>query len=854
VQVHITLSYITELDVEDGKLRLTLPTAIGARAGEASGGASSKVASTATHVSGAPLVVQVLVQAHSAITGVECPSHQVTTQLGIDGSSRRAKVTLTHGSLSLGADFRLLIAQLKPHTACVWVETPPQGSAHEAVEAGTATGATAASAAGGSGKVAGANDVSKAPASIVACMFPDMQAMDLDNDAAGEYIFVVDRSGSMSGSRMRHAQDALQMCLRAIPAGSNFNIVGFGTRVEHLFAAPQPYNDATLAQAAEHVQDMKANLGGTNLMQPLQSVFGQAPNPALPRQVLLLTDGEVRDTRAVIALVRKSCAPSGTRMFTFGIGREVSHALVLGCATAGGGAAEFISPDERMESKVMRQMNKAVQPVMTNVTVHWGELADFTTHAGTPSVPLPLFQGNRTMRYTSLQLTAGTEGALKALPATATVKLTASTPDGPMEWPMLVRLPAELVAASAAAAGVDAPAPAAPDSDDEDEGDAPEVQCSLTVGRMVATAAARSRIRDLEALDTPKAKAEGVQLACAYDVACKWASFVAVDMNSSVATLDEDEDDSLELMQGTRAGYLVSRPSGSSRRESKKSKSRNKGLQVSGAAPSRSRAQATAMAPVERSMQREEKLDSLSFMSDSLSASSSSFASGSRSKGGGGGFMASIGQALGFGGSNAQGAVQAQAEVESSDDDDADLEGALGMSAPMGDAPMQPKMPSASMPAPAMARAAAAAPPPGGPSRPAAAPAAASSAPLGIDAGSATPEQLLKAIVGLQRSDGSFPMCRAVQELTLKIDAEVQAAAPGVGGAGDAAVAMCVWATALVLAVLHSRVGAFHEEWQAMASKAGKWLRRSVKHVNVEGGDAKEQVAALQSAAVAFLG
>jgi hypothetical protein len=45
---------------------------------------------------------------------------------------------------------------------------------------------------------------------------------------------------------------------------------------------------------------MFANLGGTEIVQPLLSIFNEKPKPGIPRQVFLLTDGEVTNTEEVI--------------------------------------------------------------------------------------------------------------------------------------------------------------------------------------------------------------------------------------------------------------------------------------------------------------------------------------------------------------------------------------------------------------------------------------------------------------------------------------------------------------------------------------------------------------------------
>ena len=44
------------------------------------------------------------------------------------------------------------------------------------------------------------------------------------------YIFLVDRSGSMSGSRMTKARDALLIFIRSLPADCRFSICSFGSK------------------------------------------------------------------------------------------------------------------------------------------------------------------------------------------------------------------------------------------------------------------------------------------------------------------------------------------------------------------------------------------------------------------------------------------------------------------------------------------------------------------------------------------------------------------------------------------------------------------------------------------------
>ena len=73
---------------------------------------------------------------------------------------------------------------------------------------------------------------------------------DLDS-APGEFVFVLDRSGSMDGKRIEKAKEALQLFLKSMPEGSFFNIISFGGGFEKLFANSVPYEEQFVDQAIE---------------------------------------------------------------------------------------------------------------------------------------------------------------------------------------------------------------------------------------------------------------------------------------------------------------------------------------------------------------------------------------------------------------------------------------------------------------------------------------------------------------------------------------------------------------------------------------------------------------------------
>ena len=61
-----------------------------------------------------------------------------------------------------------------------------------------------------------------------------------------EYVFILDRSGSMSGARMENAKNALIFFLKSLPYNSKFNVISFGSSYTPLFPASVDYNSGNL--------------------------------------------------------------------------------------------------------------------------------------------------------------------------------------------------------------------------------------------------------------------------------------------------------------------------------------------------------------------------------------------------------------------------------------------------------------------------------------------------------------------------------------------------------------------------------------------------------------------------------
>jgi hypothetical protein len=96
---------------------------------------------------------------------------------------------------------------------------------------------------------------------------------------------------------------------------------------------------------------MSADMGGTELLQPVNNILKQVKQNGYPYNFFILTDGEVTPDPIVNA-VNANCKPD-IRVYTLGIGSGCSRFLIEKVAWAGNGKCHFIDDDEDLNTKVI---------------------------------------------------------------------------------------------------------------------------------------------------------------------------------------------------------------------------------------------------------------------------------------------------------------------------------------------------------------------------------------------------------------------------------------------------------------------------------------------------------------------
>ncbi|XP_053392399.1 von Willebrand factor A domain-containing protein 5A-like isoform X2 [Mercenaria mercenaria] len=388
-EASLVMKYVIELPQEaDGQLRFTLPTVLNPRYSPDVGGLTAAEGATYVPPSKVPyeFSMTATVEGYHKVTSVT--SDRVKLDVKYEDNNKVAKVSIGD-DFKFDLDIQFLVQYEVPYAPQVVLEdgnTEAEGLLKEDI--------------------------------LMVSFHPDLKEVAMATN--GEYIFVIDRSGSMMGDQIENAKEALLLFLKSLPPDCYFNIISFGSSFSSLFSgSSKKYAEDSLNEAIKLQEKMSADMGGTEILKPLESVFKKKLLPEHPRRVFVLTDGGVSNTDKVIGLVRKQSQNTSTRVFTLGIGHGVSTALVKGMANNGGGKAEFIAGQDRIQPKVISLLKCAMQPAITDITISWDLPPDVTPVSIPTEPPTIISAGERMALYAILQ---GVDKHTVYAPSTVTLK------------------------------------------------------------------------------------------------------------------------------------------------------------------------------------------------------------------------------------------------------------------------------------------------------------------------------------------------------------------------------------------------------------------------------------------------
>jgi Ca-activated chloride channel family protein len=182
-----------------------------------------------------------------------------------------------------------------------------------------------------------------------------------------DVVFVLDRSGSMSGWKMVAARRAAARMIDTLTSRDRFCTIAFDNTTELVpDGGLVDATDRNRFSATCSLAKIDAR-GGTEMAEPLREAMSMLAGGTLDRErvIVLVTDGQVGNEDHIL----RELAPSlkNIKMFTLGVDQAVNAAFLRRLAAAGGGLCELVESEDRLDDVMAKVHRRIGTPIATEL-------------------------------------------------------------------------------------------------------------------------------------------------------------------------------------------------------------------------------------------------------------------------------------------------------------------------------------------------------------------------------------------------------------------------------------------------------------------------------------------------------
>jgi Ca-activated chloride channel family protein len=194
---------------------------------------------------------------------------------------------------------------------------------------------------------------------------PEVAALRLPRETN----LIIDTSGSMEGSSIAQARQALLLALDKLQPTDWFNVIRFSSEASSVFPESVPASREALETARRFVSGLQAD-GGTTMLPALQIAFRKPAPAGLVPQVIFATDGEIQDQADIVQFLKTRLG--SRRLFPVAIGSAPNSALLRQLAALGSGSFTQIA-DGKVAPAMAALFSQLQSPMLQRIEVLWGD-------------------------------------------------------------------------------------------------------------------------------------------------------------------------------------------------------------------------------------------------------------------------------------------------------------------------------------------------------------------------------------------------------------------------------------------------------------------------------------------------
>lgn len=184
-----------------------------------------------------------------------------------------------------------------------------------------------------------------------------------------EVIFIVDSSGSMSGTSIKQAKKALELAIDRLNPEDRFNIIDYDDSYNTLFNSAQRSAKLTKLLARDFISKIYAD-GGTKAFEPIKYAFNSTDNKSKEylRQIVFITDGLISNENKIFKIIKEKNDIS--KFFTVSIGSAPNSFFMKKAANYGKGTFASISNETEVAKKMSEFFRKLENPALTDIKIN----------------------------------------------------------------------------------------------------------------------------------------------------------------------------------------------------------------------------------------------------------------------------------------------------------------------------------------------------------------------------------------------------------------------------------------------------------------------------------------------------
>ena len=331
-QITVEIEYQQTLEYKDGRYRLRFPMVIGPRFhatnnSMAQDNIDTDVSTVTSETRVNPVYIHISLDAGVPLAELDSTYHAIDIK---QTGSHRYSIALAPGKIFADRDFELVWSPEPSHQPQTAVFTEQ----HEGYEY-----------------------------ALVSVLPPELDSLG-QQLLPRDVVFILDVSGSMSGTSIEQAKASLIQALARLKPQDRFNIIWFNDRTERLYPRTKPATTESIQYAGMIINKLDAN-GGTMMHPALALALNEQPEFSRVRQIIFLTDGNVDNEQELFGLISKQLGDN--RLFTVGIGSAPNSHFMRKAARAGRGTFTYIGDIAEVQQKTNALLETLEAPALVNI-------------------------------------------------------------------------------------------------------------------------------------------------------------------------------------------------------------------------------------------------------------------------------------------------------------------------------------------------------------------------------------------------------------------------------------------------------------------------------------------------------